>query len=83
MLPAVPEATEARQQYEALHAALHQFVESTHTEWYNSLQGNFAPALGNSLLLQDKAQGGLLVMNFDKELMKMLQEVGPPDNITF
>lgn len=75
MLPVVPEATEAKQQYEALHTALHQFVESTHAEWYNSLQGNFAPALSNSLLLQDKAQGGLLIMNFDKELMKMLQEV--------
>ena len=75
VLPVVPEAAEAKQQYEALHTALHQFVESTHAEWYNSLQGNFAPALGNSLLLQDKAQNGLLIMNFDKELMKMLQEV--------
>lgn len=75
VLPVVPEATEAKQQYEALHTALHQFVEATHAEWYNSLQGNFAPALSNSLLLQDKAQGGLLIMNFDKELMKMLQEV--------
>ena len=78
MLPVVPEATEASQQYEALHTALRQFVEATHSEWYNGLEGNFSAALANSLLLQDKAQGGLLVMNFDKQLLKMLQEVGPP-----
>ena len=75
MLPVVPEAAEASQQYEALHTALHQFVEATHAEWYNGLEGNFAGALANSLLLQDKTQGGLLVMNFDKQLLKMLQEV--------
>ncbi|KAL0040883.1 hypothetical protein WJX79_008591 [Trebouxia sp. C0005] len=75
MLPVVPEAAEASQQYEALHAALHQFVEATHAEWYNGLEGNFAGALANNLLLQDKTHGGLLVMNFDKQLLKMLQEV--------
>lgn len=78
MLPVVPEAQEASQQYEALHTALHQFVEATHAEWYNGLEGSFAPALANSLLLQDKNQGGLLVMNFDKQLLKMLQEVCAP-----
>ena len=75
MLPVVPEAAEASQQYEALHTALHQFVEATHAEWYNGLEGNFSGALANSLLLQDKNQGGVLVMNFDKQLLKMLQEV--------
>ena len=75
VLPVVPEAKEASQQYEALHTALHQFVEATHAEWYNGLEGSFAGALANSLLLQDKNQGGLLVMNFDKQLLKMLQEV--------
>ena len=75
VLPVVPEAMEASQQYAALHTALHQFVEATHAEWYNGLEGNFAGALANSLLLQDKTQGGLLVMNFDKQLLKMLQEV--------
>ena len=77
MLPEVPEAAEAGQQYEALHTALHQFVEATHAEWYNGLEGSFAGALSNSLLLQDKTQGSLLVMNFDKQLLKMLQEVWP------
>ena len=75
MLPVVPEAMEANQQYDALHTALHQFVEATHAEWYNGLEGSFAGALANSLLLQDKNQGGVLVMNFDKQLLKMLQEV--------
>ena len=80
VLPVVPEASEASQQYEALHTAMHQFVEATHAEWYNGLEGSFAGALANSLLLQDKTQGNLLVMNFDKQLLRMLQEVRVPSN---
>ncbi|KAK9823872.1 hypothetical protein WJX72_006072 [[Myrmecia] bisecta] len=75
MLPVVAEAPEAATAYELVHSSLHQFVTSVHAEWFATIDASLAKNLENSLLLQDKSSGGLLVMNFDKKLLAMSQEV--------
>ena len=77
MLPVVPEAMEAGQAYELVHTSLHQCVETVHNDWFSTIDQGLTSNLNNSLLSQDKAAGGALTMNFDKQLLEMSQEVGP------
>ena len=76
MLPVVPEALEAGQAYELVHTSLHQFVQTVHNDWFSTIDQGLTKNLNNSLLSQDKAAGGALTMNFDKQLLEMSQEVG-------
>ena len=75
MLPVVPEALEAGQAYELVHTSLHQFVQTVHNDWFSTIDQGLTKNLNNSLLSQDKAAGGALTMNFDKQLLEMSQEV--------
>lgn len=63
------------QAYELAHASIEQFIKNTHEEWFDTIDSSIARELGNNLLVQDTANGGLLCMNFHKDLLAMSQEV--------
>jgi dynein heavy chain len=58
MLPAVPEAADTLMAHDLTHQALQQFIVNTHTEWFNTIDNSISKQLQNSLLSQDKANGG-------------------------
>ncbi|GIM07381.1 hypothetical protein Vretimale_11536 [Volvox reticuliferus] len=74
-LPQVAEAAEVLQQYELAHQAIEQYIANTHNEWFGTIESSIAKELQTCLLVQDKAAGGLLSMNFHKDLLSMGQEV--------
>lgn len=63
------------QAYELAHTSIEQFIKNTHEEWFDTIDSSIARELGNNLLIQDQANGGLLCMNFHKDLLAMSQEV--------
>ncbi|GMH41208.1 hypothetical protein BSKO_09118 [Bryopsis sp. KO-2023] len=75
MLPPVPDAQETIQAYELALTSIEQFISNTHQEWFDTIDGGIAKELGNNLIVQDRAAGGLLSMNFHNDLLAMSQEV--------
>lgn len=75
MLPHVHEADEVFPAYELAHASIEQFIHNTHSEWFNTIESGIEKELHGNLMTQDKAAGGLLSMNFHKDLLSMSSEV--------
>eukprot|EP00879_Flechtneria_rotunda_P019356 GHRR01020328.1.p1 GENE.GHRR01020328.1~~GHRR01020328.1.p1 ORF type:complete len:1679 (+),score=578.13 GHRR01020328.1:143-5179(+) len=75
MLPSVPEEADALTAYELTHQSMQQFIVNTHTEWFNTIDNSISKQLQDNLLTQDKADRGLLSMNFNPQLLAMSQEV--------
>ncbi|WIA33430.1 hypothetical protein OEZ86_006562 [Tetradesmus obliquus] len=75
MLPPVSEAADALTAYDLTHQSMQQFIVNTHTEWFNTIDNSISKQLQDNLLVQDKADRGLLSMNFDRQLLAMSQEV--------
>eukprot|EP00951_Prasinocladus_malaysianus_P022961 scaffold193829_cov46-Prasinocladus_malaysianus.AAC.2 len=75
MGPSVQLADEVIANYKVARDSLTQYIESLHQEWAESIDPESAKRLENNLLLKDRDKGGLLVMNFDQQLLTMFQEV--------
>lgn len=76
MLPHVPEVDEVFAAYELAHASIEQFIHNTHSEWFNTIETGLEKELHANLMTVDKAAGGLLSMNFHRDLLAMTVEVG-------
>lgn len=63
------------QAYELAHSSIEQFITHTHQEWFDTIDSGIGKELSNNLIVQDRAGGGLLSMNFHKDLLAMSQEV--------
>lgn len=68
-------ANEVIMNYTVARESLVQYIETLHKDWSDSIDPDCAKRLENHLLLRDRAQGGLVVMNFDQSLLTMFQEV--------
>lgn len=75
MLPQVPEGDEVFAAYDLAHASIEQFMHNTHNEWFNIIDPNISKELAANLMIADKTQGGLLTMNFHRDLLGMSFEV--------
>jgi len=76
MLPQVPEADEVFAAYQLAEASIQQFMHNTHSEWFTlTNEQSLQRELNANLLTVDKSAGGLLSMNFHKDLLAMGQEV--------
>lgn len=71
----VPEADEVYPAYTLAHASIEQFIHNTHSEWFNTIESGIDKELSANLMSVDKAAGGLLSMNFHKDLLSMNMEV--------
>ena len=61
--------------YNVARESFSQYIETLHKEWTESIDPECAKRLENNLLLRDRSQGGLLMMNFDQTLLTMFTEV--------
>ncbi|KAJ1345264.1 hypothetical protein BSLG_000778 [Batrachochytrium salamandrivorans] len=72
-LPHTVLADEAKVQFEPLAMSLEEYISKTHTEWIGSL-GTLLTKKLDSVLMSHES-GGLLAMNFDKDLFRLFGEI--------
>lgn len=73
-LPAVPLAAGSAAAYEAVHSGLQQFINTTTSQWFAGVDRDLKDHLGNSLLQQDKAGGGLLAANLSVDVVQAMEQ---------
>ena len=56
-----------------------EYIKKNYQDWTVTMDDNFAGKLENHLLIQ--VQGGYLEMNFDKDLLRLFQEVRPDSEL--
>lgn len=88
-LPDVPETIEAKQMYNLTRESMEQYITHLHQSWFSKIDpsisnGSFKDSnqkhepvgLGRTLLSKDGgSKSSLLIVNFDPEILDMLQEV--------
>ncbi|KAK3256380.1 hypothetical protein CYMTET_34484, partial [Cymbomonas tetramitiformis] len=74
-LPQTAEAAELQTAYTLAQQSIEQFVKNQHLEWFNTIEAGLTKKLENNLILIEDNQGGLLKMNFDKQLLSVFAEV--------
>eukprot|EP00798_Chlamydomonas_sp_ICE-L_P021926 gene21926-28972_t len=75
MLPEVPEVEEVFAAYDLAQASIEQYMHNTHNDWFSTIEANISRELQANLMTVDKSAGGLISMNFHKDLLSMSQEV--------
>ena len=73
-LPQTAEANELKNAYHLATAAMEQYIKNQHLDWFNTIDSLLMKKLENNLIQPDE-ETGLLVMNFDKQILSTFAEV--------
>ena len=75
------EYSEAHEHVKLITVSIDDYIKQKHIEWTNSIDDNYTAKLEKNLLVQ--VGGGYLEMNFDKDLLRLFQEVRCWEKLSF
>ncbi|EKX36467.1 hypothetical protein GUITHDRAFT_97557 [Guillardia theta CCMP2712] len=75
------EHEEAQSNFYALSGAIDEYIKKNYQDWASNIDENYASKLERNLLVQ--VAGGFLEMNFDKDLIRLFQEVRYWEKLVF
>lgn len=55
--------------------SLQQYIKNQHTEWFQSIDSGMARKLEYNLIIIKEDENGLLIRNFDRQLLSVFNEV--------
>ena len=74
-LPATADAGEVETAFNLALQSLEHFIKNQHTTWFNSIDPGLTRKLEYNLIVVEEDKNGLLMRNFDKQLLSVFNEV--------